>query len=137
MEQAVSTKIRKMKAEAPYIMLLRQQLELKLRERWQVHYSILGPSLDQISSRNALYEMMREDINQVNLANLGKRRAEKITISKDTLRRLMSLDEADSERGFYGPTKEAVAHYLGYKGWGDFRQRHTPLHHNGHGELHL
>lgn len=136
MEQAVSPKILKMKAEAPYIVLLRHQLELKLRERWQPNFAILGPSLDQISSRNALYELMREDINNQNLANLGKRRAEKITISKDTIRRLMSLDEADSEHGFYGPTKEAVAHYLGYKGWGDFRLRNPILPHNGNGQAH-
>lgn len=125
MEQAVGTKILKMKAEAPYIWLLRHQLELAIRERWQSVFAALGPSLDRISSRNAFYEMLREDINNHNFALLGKRRAEKITISKDTLRRLMSLDEAETERGFYAPTKEALAYYLGYKGWAEFRLRNA------------
>ena len=138
MPDNASRKYQKRLEEAPLLAQLRALLQAKITLIWPDHFADLAPSYQALKSHNMFYIRLCAIINAETAARLGDRTvpvgttdglenlrqapllAELLTISKDTLRRLLSMEEATRPRSFYQPTKDALAYYLGFEGWGDF-----------------
>ncbi len=146
MPDNASRKLQKRLEEAPLLARLRALLLARIAQIWPAHFADLAPSYEALQSHNTFFIRLCAIINAETAARLGDRTvpvaatdglenlrqapllAELLTISKDTLRRLLSTEEGERPRSFYQPTKDALAYYLGFEGWADFCAQHgAPL----------
>ena len=101
---------------------LRERFLQKIIDDWDTRFLRHGDTfvnLSAIGSKNGFVQDVADAVETELTEQVGKQEATRLTPSKDTLRRL--LFENDAETSWQTKTREALCRYAGFSGWDNFK----------------